>query len=125
MTELEMLHQEKVLHENDVRELLRTLSGLKDEYKRQQDILGEHHPALLRIYLNSWRLELELCLADELGMGDEVGAECGVEVELMELESDRVTISETLERWKEGRVQTLEAASHFSNVLKRLREATG
>ena len=48
MAELEMLHQEKVLNENDVSDLFITLSRLKDEYGRQAEILGAAY------YLNNY-----------------------------------------------------------------------
>ena len=52
-----------------------------------------------------------------------MGDETGVQNELMELESERITISETLERWKEGRSEILEACSQFSNISERLQES--
>lgn len=44
------------------------------------------------------------------------------QIELIDLESRRITISESCERWKEARMQLLEVCGQFSMVLANMAE---
>jgi len=62
-------------------------------------------------------------VAEQLGIDDGFNEDSKEESELIELESRRITISETYERWKEARTQLLLISAQFSMVLTNMTES--